>query len=112
MNLDTVAPDARFLLDLGRVAVSAEISVNGKPAATLWAAPFRVDITPYVTPGTNHLTVKVTNPWFNRLAYDATLPEARRKTWTINGPGKGTPLQPAGLIGPVVVRQGQVVELP
>jgi hypothetical protein len=111
VKLDSVAPDSRLLLDLCRVAVIAEVSVNGKPVATLWAPPFRADITPYVKAGENHIAVKVTSTWFNRLAYDASLPEAQRKTWTINGPGKNATLQPAGLIGPVVLRQGQVVDL-
>ncbi len=112
MNLDPVAPDTRLVLDLGRVAVMAEVSVNGKSVGRLWAAPFCADITPFVTAGSNSLAVKVTSTWFNRLAYDASLPEVRRKTWTINAPAGNAPLQPAGLMGPVVLRQGQVVKLP
>jgi hypothetical protein len=55
--------------------------------------------------------VKVTNTWFNRLAYDAALPEAQRRTWTIRGPAANAPLEPAGLIGPVVLRIGRTVDL-
>jgi len=51
----------------------------------------------------------VTSTWFNRLAYDAGLDEKARKTWTINGPSKGSPLLPAGLLGPVTVRIGQML---
>jgi hypothetical protein len=52
--------------------------------------------------------VEVTSTWFNRLAYDAGLPEDKRKTWTISGPEKGSPLRESGLIGPVtlVVEKG------
>ena len=112
INVDAVTPDTRLLLDLGRVAAIADVSVNGKTIATLWAPPFRADITPFVTAGNNRIAVKVTNTWFNRLAYDASLPETKRKTWTIKAPASDVPLQPAGLIGPVVLRIGQVVDLP
>ncbi|MEI8287952.1 MAG: glycosyl hydrolase [Verrucomicrobiota bacterium] len=112
MNLESAAPDTRLVLDLGRVAVMAEVSVNGTSVGRLWTAPFRADITPFVTAGSNNIAVKVTSTWFNRLAYDAALPEAQRKTWTINAPAANSPLQPAGLIGPVVLRQGQVVKVP
>jgi len=56
-----------------------------------------------VKAGVNRLSVEVTNTWFNRLAYDAGLPEAERKTWTIHGPAKGSALKPAGLLGPVTI---------
>ena len=108
VELEAPAAESRVMLDLGRVEVIADVAVNGKPVAKLWAAPFRADITPYVVAGSNRIEVKVTSTWFNRLAYDAGLPETTRKTWTIHGPDKGAGLQPAGLIGPVVVRIGQV----
>lgn len=105
------AADARFMLDLGRVSMIAEIVVNGKPATTLWGPPFRADITPLLVSGGNIISIKVTNTWFNRLAYDASLPEAQRKTWTIKGPQAGTRLETAGLVGPVRIQIGRVVEL-
>ena len=111
LKLDAVAPDIRLMLDLGRVAVNAEVSVNGKPVGIFWATPFRADITSFVSPGKNTIEVKVTSTWFNRLAYDASLPEAKRKTWTIKAPASDSPIEPAGLIGPVMLRMGQIVKL-
>ncbi|WP_309722315.1 glycosyl hydrolase [Armatimonas sp.] len=111
VNLDVSAASARLMLDLGRVAVIAEVTVNGKAVATLWAAPFRVEITGLVRPGRNSISVTVTNTWHNRLAYDAALPESQRKTWAINAPKKNAPLQLAGLLGPVVIRQGELIKL-
>lgn len=93
-KLSTAGADAHFAAYIGRIA-----------------APFRADITPYVKRGANIIAVTVTNTWFNRLAYDAALPEAQRRTWSINAPAAGTPVEPAGLIGPVVLRLGQVVDL-
>ena len=88
-------------LDLGVVETVADVFVNGKKVRTLWAPPYRCAIGEFVKDGANELRVDVTTTWFNRLAYDAGLPEKDRKTWTIAGPKKGTPPKPAGLLGPV-----------
>ncbi|HNX36220.1 MAG TPA: glycosyl hydrolase [Kiritimatiellia bacterium] len=109
--LDALPPGARVELDLGRVEMIAGVRLNGVPVGTVWAAPYRVDVTRAVKPGTNRLAVEVTGTWFNRLVYDAGLPEAERKTWTIKGPDKAASLQPAGLLGPVALRVGQRVDL-
>ncbi|MDR2232640.1 MAG: hypothetical protein LBE56_05880 [Tannerella sp.] len=93
----------RFMLDLGHVEMIAAVSLNGKPLSTLWMPPYRLDITDAVQPGSNSLCVEVTGTWFNRLVYDAGLPEAERKTWTINGPKKEMPLRESGLMGPVIL---------
>ena len=50
------------------------------------------------------IEIDVTSTWFNRLVYDAALPEAARKTWTIGSPSKDEPLRESGLMGPVVIR--------
>ena len=88
-------------LDLGRVETLAEVEVNGVKVGKLWAYPYKVDITKAVKSGVNTLKVAVTDTWFNRLVYDAALPAAERRTWTINGPSKDKPLKESGLLGPV-----------
>ncbi len=100
-NLDRVDKDCRYTLDLGAVEMIAEIKLNGQLAGTCWAAPYRVDLGEAVQSGVNTLEVDVTGTWFNRLVYDAALPESDRKTWTINGPGKENALRDTGLLGPV-----------
>jgi hypothetical protein len=102
-TLGAAAPTACVELDLGQVEVIASVRVNGQAVGTLWSPPYKVDISRAVKAGVNQLSVDVTSTWFNRLAYDAGLPESQRKTWTIKGPGKGTALKPAGLLGPVTV---------
>lgn len=106
-NIEEEVKDRHFTLDLGKVSMIAAVSLNGKPLRTLWTSPYKLDVTEAVQRGTNTLTVEVTSTWFNRLVYDAGLPEANRKTWTINGPSKGQPLRDSGLLGPVSL---QVVE--
>ena len=87
------------VLDLGRVDMIADVSLNGEPAGVLWARPYKLTIPG--KPGRNTLRIAVTGTWFNRLAYDAGQPEDRRKTWTIAGPEPGSPLRESGLLGPV-----------
>jgi len=110
-SLDATAKDTRVELDLGRVEVIASIRVNGALVRTLWAPPFKLNITSALKQGTNRLSVEVTNTWRNRLAYDAARPEPQRKTWTVSGPGP-VPLIPAGLLGPVTLRVGQTLTAP
>ena len=74
---EMLATGRELYLDLGEVAVIAEVSLNGKDLGTLWRAPFRVDITAAAKPGANELAVRVTNLWVNRLIGDA-VPEPKK----------------------------------
>jgi hypothetical protein len=124
----------RFWLDLGRVEVLAEVTLNGRPLGTYWKPPFRVDVTDALRPGPNHLNIKVTNLWVNRLIGDEQLPPDRewRKVprrgghalkaypdWFQRGERspvgritfttwkhyeKDAPLLPSGLLGPVTLQ--------
>lgn len=102
-HVDEVNAGTNYVLDLGRVEMIAVVSINGKPIRTLWAPPYRLDISGAIRKGENNLSVEVTGTWFNRLVYDAGLPEDQRKTWTISGPSKESPLRDSGLLGPVVL---------
>ena len=90
-----------LVLDLGKVDFIADIKVNGKSAGVLWTEPYSLNIKDFIQEGENTLTVDVTGTWYNRLAYDASQPEAQRKTWTIAGPAAGSQLHDSGLLGPV-----------
>jgi hypothetical protein len=93
------------VLDLGDVEFVADVFVNGRKVRTFWSHPYRCEIGGFVKDGENELRIDVTSTWFNRLAYDAALPEKDRKTWTISAPPKGTMPLPAGLLGPVTLRR-------
>ena len=112
LSVPELAPGTRAMLDLGEVANIAEVAVNGKAAAILWTAPYRTDVTSLLKPGNNKISVTVTNTWRNRLAYDAGLPEAERKTWTLSGPPANARRTDAGLRGPVILRTGTTVAIP
>lgn len=131
---ELLQPGHVLMLDLGNVREIARVSLNGRDLGLLWRGPFRVDITSAARPGPNRLEVQVTNLWVNRLIGDEQLPDdceytpggpiAKWPQWLLEGkprPGprvafavwkhwhKDDPLQESGLLGPVVLRVGQVV---
>jgi len=98
--------NSKLILDLGSVRELAEVKVNGKSCGTVWCPPFRVDVTEAVKPGENKLQIEVVNFWPNRLIGDAALPPEQRWTRTnIRKLTAATPLEPAGLLGPVTLQQ-------
>lgn len=97
------AGTAGLMLDLGKVGDVAEVRVNGRPAGTVWHAPYRLDIGPLVRRGTNRIEIKVANLWVNRLIGDAQ-PGATKITYTTLPTYRAdAPLRPSGLIGPVTL---------
>jgi hypothetical protein len=110
----SVAPGAALFLDLGSVKDVAEVSLNGKPVATLWKPPYRVDVTRRLTPGENQLEVKVTNEWTNRIAGDRVVAAEKRVLSSDGAPGRGGPrgfgpqqtLSESALLGPVTIESG------
>lgn len=132
---DILQSDKSLELDLGSVAVIAEVIINGKNAGVLWKAPFRVNIDDFVKKGKNTLEVKVTNLWVNKLIGDESLPlDFERKgdrmkklpDWLLNNtqrPSKRTTfpswkhwhkddeLRTSGLLGPVKLRVSKIIPI-
>ena len=100
-TVDKVDANTIVLLDLGRVESLANVEVNGKDLGDVWSQPYRIPLTGAVKAGRNTLKVSVTDTWYNRLVFDAGQSEADRRTRTIAGPQKDSPLRDSGLIGPV-----------
>ncbi len=98
-------PDRKVMLDLGTVKEMAEVLVNGKPmGGVLWKPPFVVDVTGALRPGSNEISVKVTNLWPNRMIGDLQAGATKAYTWTDFRPFKAdSPLLESGLLGPVMV---------
>jgi len=104
-TLREIPAGENIIIDLGKVGVMAEVKVNGRFAGGVWTSPWTVDITEMVKQGENILEIEVVNNWINRLTGDSMLPEKERITWLNENPARpGDPLQPSGLMGPVVVR--------
>jgi hypothetical protein len=107
IHKDWLEPEARIILDLGKVKDIAGISINEKPAVTLWKPPYQYDISNLLRAGANLLEISVTNQWTNRRIGDRKLDEdsrilASEPAWmTRFGPPEI--LAEAGLIGPVTL---------
>ena len=98
-------------LDLGRVAESARVRLNGSDIATLWCAPFGVELGRHLRPGENLLEVEVTNVAANRIR-DLDIRHVSWKSfYEINFVGRDYrpfdastwSIRDSGLIGPVVL---------
>ena len=103
-DLDKISKEKLFL-DLGTVHDLANIRLNGNDLGTVWCAPWRLDISEYCKTKGNVLEIEVTNTWWNRLVYDASLPEKERITKTNIGFSPTSGLMPSGLIGPVTIKK-------
>lgn len=73
----------QMILDLGEVREMAHVFLNGRDLGLLWRPPYRADVTDALVDGANHLELKVTNTWANRLIADQKLPEKDRITYTV-----------------------------
>jgi len=93
---------SKVFLDLGRVGDIAEVTLNGKKLDLLWKAPFRIEITNTLKKGKNHLEIKVTNEWTNRLAGDKDAPAGKKVLPIyINPFGGQYQATDSGIMGPV-----------
>ena len=123
-------PKSKIVLDLGKVAIMAEVRLNGRDLGILWKPPFRVDVTDALKPGENTLELRVVNLWINRQIGDEQLPEDSDRNpsgnlkswpqWLQDGKPSPTgrytftswrlwkkddPLAESGLLGPVTLIQ-------
>ena len=94
IHLAEVGPDSRVRLDLGNIAATAEVRVNGATAATLIAPPWSCDLTPFVHAGDNTLSVHVANTLANHYSVGIPTPYAFTRQ------------NASGLLGPVSLHCG------
>jgi hypothetical protein len=101
-------PGKSHFLDLGTVAETAKVTLNGKDLGVLWCTPRCIEITDALEAGENELKIEVVNNWPNRLIGDGKLPAEQRRTRT--NIEKYNPLKtgehtllPSGLLGPVTI---------
>jgi hypothetical protein len=132
------AEDQEAWLDLGEVAVIAEVRLNGKNLGILWNKPYRIEVSKALQSGLNTLEIDVINLWVNRLIGDEQFTEdcewgegkylTHWPDWLTNGQqrpessrvtfttwkhwNKDDQLLPSGLIGPVTLRCAKLVTVP
>lgn len=122
-------------LDLGELHDIAELKINGEKAGVLWYPPYSKDITKWLLEGKNEIAIAVTNNWANALIGDEQIPadfewgedrdangRALKKypDWFLKDQPRpsarqcftiwyyhraDSPLQKAGLIGPVRLKE-------
>jgi hypothetical protein len=133
ISADSLKAGFELWLDLGTVKNFAEVSLNGQAFKVLWKPPFRLNITAAAKPGANHLVVKVTNLWTNRVIGDEQLPPDCEwdgdqlkawPQWLLDGKPsptgrltfttwhhlkKDSPLLASGLLGPVTLRTAEII---
>ena len=103
--LETPA-DVEWMIDLGTVHETAEISLNGQPLGAAWKGRRRVACGRALRPGSNRLRVEVANLWIHDVAsrpapdYRA-LEETFGIRWGRYGEVPPEIMPPAGLLGPV-----------
>jgi len=130
------AHDIRTWLDLGRVAVIAKVTLNGKDLGIVWSAPHHVDVTGALLNGQNTLEIHLINCWSNRLIGDEHVPQDSDRTpegviktwpqWVLDRQRsptgrltfsssrqweKDSTLLPSGLLGPVELRHAKRIDL-
>ena len=89
-TIDRLNGSSIYRIDLGDVVSTAELWLNGQRVGLHMSAPWTFDITPYLKPGTNELSVKVYNTSYNQYLSIPTRYNARQKS---------------GIIGPVVLSE-------
>jgi hypothetical protein len=112
VRLDRPSGDADdWLLDLGRVAETARVKLNGRHLGTLWSRPFHLRLGEALRPGTNTLEVEVTTLAANRVRdldrrgvpwktfHDANVVNVDYKPLDASA----WPLRDSGLLGPVTL---------
>lgn len=130
VQVEKLAPDLRWVLDLGQLNDLASVSINGGQGTVLWYPPYRLDLTKQLEAGKNVIEIAVTNTWANAIIGDEQIPAdfetgkswsgqplkvypewfrknqlrpSARKTFAFppNYYNDQSPLMPAGLLGPV-----------
>ncbi|MDO5571212.1 MAG: glycosyl hydrolase [Bacteroidales bacterium] len=109
-NLDS-KPEGNIFIDMDKVYVMAKVKINGQYAGGVWTEPYRLDISNFVKTGENDVEIEVVNTWVNRIVGDLRLPEDQRKIWmTVQQWNAETPLEPSGLVGPVVIESIKYID--
>ena len=125
MTPENLPEDVRWILELGAVAETAEVTLNHKQIGVRWMQPYDFDVTRELKKGENWLRISVTNTLHNHvtgLLAPPDLPTALKKRYqqpagnynlgatTMQQLDLNHPLLPAGLLGLVrLIPQGIVL---
>lgn len=103
-KLSKSTPNKNVYLQFENLYEVATISINGKKLEReLWCKPFRIDIAPYLKKGSNHIEVKVSNSWRNKLIEQNKKPAEERDIYYLYFSGENEP-SPSGIWGNVDIK--------
>lgn len=103
-KIEKLPESGSIFINLNNVGVMAKVSMNGQYVGGVWTSPYKLDITNFISKGSNTIQIDVVNTWVNRLIGDQRLLPTERETWTYINPYKvDSQLQPSGLFGPVEI---------
>ena len=77
-----VVPEHKFYLQLPAFGATAHVTVNGKDLGIIWDPNYLLDITDEVQKGRNQVSIRVTNPWRNRIIGDLNEDRGDRASFT------------------------------
>ena len=97
-HVEDVAADQAYILDLGLVHGTADVSLNGARVGRAVTSPFLLDVTERLRPGANEIAVNVRVPLHNSLAKKALDGDSRYLQFRAEA--EADDLTPAGLAGP------------
>ena len=106
-----------YILDLGKVAESAQVFVNDQEVGVLWSIPFKIRIGEYLKKDENTIKIEVANLMANHIRYMDQQGIEWRNYHEINFvnidytpfDASGWEPMPSGLLGPVVL-EGRTLE--
>jgi hypothetical protein len=99
-------PDVEWMIDLGAVHETAEVTLNGTALGAAWKGRRRVACGPALRPGRNRLRIEVANVWIHDVAQRpaedlSAMEETYGVRWGRYGEVKPDAIPLAGLLGPV-----------
>jgi hypothetical protein len=98
--LDSKNNKSCYLIDLGAVYFTADVSINGQKAGKRIYAPYELDITTFVREGENQLEIRVTPTQRNHSIGEALMGNPKYAQYK----NLEKTLMPAGLLGPVTLK--------
>ena len=92
-------------LNIGNLQVIGTVIINGQQLDTeLWHVPFKMNIASFLQPGVNHLEIKVTNLWRNKILEQVINPKNKQALFLLHNPIKANQsLLPSGMWGEVTI---------
>lgn len=104
IQMDQPISGDQVLLRFPNLGSIARVFINGKEVSTVWCSPWEADVTSFISKGENTLEIQAVNSLTNRMVGDASLPQAKRSTYSfpeIVSPK--TSLVPSGIMDKILL---------